>query len=309
MWECSYHLAKDAYFCLVESDVIEGVAGTGSVRMTLMHYAILLKFKRTNSAIQVYHSLGSSLSMSAFQAHLRACLDSGILTECVEPNPSELQHDWFGTMLNPDAFSQLNIGDSTSPLAPGQLLVLTNAFRSSFAEDVFTALDCADTWEPLESYRHPNFQYRHRLLRSPYLDRGLEPIRECVRIFTHEKTRSLVSDLSLRDCSAPPQFSTTWHLPGDYSLPHTDAGQNRTVAFVWHLAKRWEPSWGGSLYWCPTNDFLNTNFNTLSIFVVSPEHKHFVSTVTPYAREKRFAIAGWWRSSTTVDSRFSQPYK
>jgi Rps23 Pro-64 3,4-dihydroxylase Tpa1-like proline 4-hydroxylase len=92
-------------------------------------------------------------------------------------------------------------------------------------------------------------------------------------------------------------FSASWYLPGDHSLPHTDAiasggGARRQVAFIWHLAKDWQSEWGGALFWCPKTLYLPPVFNSLVLFNVGPGTSHFVTQVSPYAG-KRLAINGW----------------
>lgn len=90
----------------------------------------------------------------------------------------------------------------------------------------------------------------------------------------------------------------SYYKPGDYSLPHSDHKFQRTVAFVWHLSKRWRPEWGGSLYWAQRPlTYAPPSFNTLYIFTVSTASVHFVSPVTPYAEEKRLCFNGWWQAS------------
>ena len=72
----------------------------------------------------------------------------------------------------------------------------------------------------------------------------------------------------------------------------------RNVAFVWHLAKNWEPKWGGSFYWCSSLANLPASFNTLVLFNVNPRSVHLVTEVSPYAAGKRLAINGWWKASS-----------
>ena len=92
-------------------------------------------------------------------------------------------------------------------------------------------------------------------------------------------------------------FSASWYQSGDHSLPHTDktsnaAGENRQVAFVWHLAKEWRPEWGGALFWCPRSAYVPPQFNSLILFNVGDDSAHFVTTVSPDAQGKRLAING-----------------
>ena len=109
----------------------------------------------------------------------------------------------------------------------------------------------------------------------------------------------MATRLSGRSCVGPVQFSASWYLPGDYSLPHNDIAEsgkdsNRQLAYVWHLAKDWRSEWGGALYWCARAFYLPPVFNTLLIFNVGTESNHFVTQVSPYALGKRLAINGWW---------------
>jgi hypothetical protein len=56
----------------------------------------------------------------------------------------------------------------------------------------------------------------------------------------------------------------------------------------------------GGLYWAPeplANAYIHASFNTLVLFSVTPHSSHFVTTVSPHAREKRLAFNGWWQSS------------
>ena len=112
-------------------------------------------------------------------------------------------------------------------------------------------------------------------------------------------TRAWATRLSGRLCEGPTVFTASWYLPGDHSLPHTDAIRSgsdgrRQVAFVWHLAKDWQPEWGGALFWCPKALYLPPVFNTLVLFNVGPATSHFVTQVSPSAQGKRLAINGWW---------------
>jgi Rps23 Pro-64 3,4-dihydroxylase Tpa1-like proline 4-hydroxylase len=68
----------------------------------------------------------------------------------------------------------------------------------------------------------------------------------------------------------------------------------RQVAFIWHLTRDWRPGWGGELYWIPSDRYLAPGFNTLFLFTVGPDTRHFVTAVAPQATGKRLAVNGWW---------------
>lgn len=183
-------------------------------------------------------------------------------------------------------------------LRQGRLVVVRDAFQASFAERMHRCLDQADGWQPYEKFEE-RFQYRHHNLYDP----GSFPadLTWCRALFDGAAAKALAGDLSGRDCTGPLVFSASRYLPGDYSLPHTDAvghdGAVRQVAFIWHLARGWRPEWGGALYWCPRDLYLAPAFNTLVLFAVGPESYHFVTPVSPYATGKRLAINGWWTGS------------
>ena len=74
----------------------------------------------------------------------------------------------------------------------------------------------------------------------------------------------------------------------------------RTVAYVWHLSKGWQPEWGGGLYWADNAQnqrIYPASFNTLVLFLVTPSSSHFVTPVSRHAAGQRLAFNGWWQSS------------
>jgi Rps23 Pro-64 3,4-dihydroxylase Tpa1-like proline 4-hydroxylase len=198
-------------------------------------------------------------------------------------------------------------------LSAGRLVVIRDAFHQAFAEQMYRALDTCTSWRVHEKFED-DFHYHHHNL---YDEREYpSDLRWCRQIFSSPGTKSLASRLSGRSCDGPALFSASWYLPGDHSLPHTDAiarggaDTNRQIAFVWHLAKHWRPEWGGSLFWCPRSLYLPPVFNTLVLFNVGPDTSHFVTTVSPYAQGKRLAINGWWTGlGSTGDPRSSDPTK
>jgi hypothetical protein len=180
-------------------------------------------------------------------------------------------------------------------LAAGALVVIREAFEPAFAERIHRSLDKNTSWRLYEKYEK-HFHYHHHNL---YRENEYPPdLAWCAKVFDSAATRSWASRLSGRLCEGSTLFSASWYLPGDHSLPHTDAvaseGANRQVAFVWHLAKNWQSEWGGALFWCPNALYVPPAFNTLVLFNVGPGTSHFVTQVSPYAQGKRLAINGWW---------------
>lgn len=182
-------------------------------------------------------------------------------------------------------------------LAAGRLVILREAFHTTFAARVHACLDAADDWQLHEDYSRPPFHYRHHNLSD---ERRFPPdLTWCLRIFSSTPTRQLIGRLAERDCSGPTVLSASWYRPGDHSLPHNDlvghgGPECRQVAFIWHLTRGWQPGWGGDLYWCPADRYLAPGFNTLILFAIGPHTRHFVTTVAPHATGKRLAVNGWW---------------
>ena len=198
------------------------------------------------------------------------------------------------TYLNPAVTKHADV--IGAHLAAGRLVVIRDAFQPAFAERTYRSLHTCTAWQAYEKY-DPDFHYHHHNVYK--VDDFPADLAACRRVFDGHGSKALMSRLSGRDCRGPLAFSASWYLPGDHSLPHTDAvasaaDANRQVAFVWHLAKDWRSEWGGALFWCPRNLYLAPRFNTLVLFNVGPDSFHFVTTVSPYAESKRLTVNGWW---------------
>ena len=187
-------------------------------------------------------------------------------------------------------------------LAAGGLVAIRDAFEADFAERMHRSLDSCATWGLYEGYDEHFHYHHHNLYEVAEFPADLA---WCGKIFDSSETKALLTRLSGRGCPGPTEFSASWYLPGDHSLPHNDVGandanSNRQVAFVWHLAKDWRSEWGGALFWCSKGCYLPPVFNTLWLFNVGPESSHFVTHVSPYAQGKRLAINGWWTGQSST---------
>jgi len=89
----------------------------------------------------------------------------------------------------------------------------------------------------------------------------------------------------------------TMYAPGSFLLAHDDHVdvEDRRVAYVINLTRRWRPDWGGLLHFGDRDgnvtDSFFPHFNSLSLFAVP--QTHFVSYVPPFAEGERNAITGW----------------
>lgn len=89
----------------------------------------------------------------------------------------------------------------------------------------------------------------------------------------------------------------TMYSRGNFLTTHDDHvdREDRRLAYVINLTRRWRPDWGGLLQFTDADgsvlDTFFPHFNSLSLFQVP--QRHFVSYVAPYAMGERQAITGW----------------
>lgn len=97
--------------------------------------------------------------------------------------------------------------------------------------------------------------------------------------------------------SADAQY--TRYTPGHFLTRHRDDStrEDRRVAYVYSMSRGWHPDWGGLLQFFSDDgaprDAWTPTFNALALFDV--RHVHSVTFVTPFAREPRYSLTGWFR--------------
>ena len=90
----------------------------------------------------------------------------------------------------------------------------------------------------------------------------------------------------------------TRYTQGQYLTRHKDdiTAEGRRIAYVMGFSKDWHPDWGGLLHFFADDgtgrDFWTPTFNSLSLFDV--RHVHSVSYVTPFAKQQRLSLTGWF---------------
>lgn len=188
--------------------------------------------------------------------------------------------------------------DVGQKLRAGEIVVIRNAYKPEFAEAMYQELYETTAWSKNEDYCNDGYHFRHYNVydKKDYS----ELFQQTLQLFDSDETKKFATDLTGRDCTGDAVGSPSMYGSGDHSLPHTDHIGQRTIAYVWHLSKNWKPEWGGGLYWAQeplANAYLHASFNTLVLFSVTPHSAHFVTTVSPHAKEKRLAFNGWWQSS------------
>jgi Rps23 Pro-64 3,4-dihydroxylase Tpa1-like proline 4-hydroxylase len=240
----------------------------------------------------VFEELDSDLTFDQFRAVFERFVKIGVLS----PIPDE---DALAKRLRAvwrrDVFEDpKSLRYAKQALRSGRLVVVQNAFAPSYAEEIHAELVASCAWHPFEDVRKSrDFHFRHHNI---YGEMGAFPpvLAECRRLFDSARMKGLMGDLTGANTNGEATLAASHYMPGDYSLPHNDATGNRTVAYVWHLTKEWERSWGGHFYWCRTGSYFAPSFNTLLIFKVHKHSDHFVCPVSPYATGKRLTVNGWW---------------
>ena len=90
----------------------------------------------------------------------------------------------------------------------------------------------------------------------------------------------------------------TRYTQWQYLTRHKDdiTREGRRIAYVMCFSKNWHPDWGGLLHFFEDDgtprDFWIPTFNSLVLFDV--RHVHSVSYVTPFAKEQRLSLTGWF---------------
>lgn len=202
-------------------------------------------------------------------------------------------------VLNPHYKDPAVLKDLRARLRAGEVVILKDAFLPEVAETMHSVLSATENWDHNEDYFADGYHYRHFNIYDkndfPTLCKDMQK-----NIFESAETKEFMTELTGRDCMADTvSAAPSYYGSGDHSLPHTDHIGQRSVAFIWHLAKDWRPEWGGAMYWAQeplANAFHHASFNSLVLFSVTPHTAHFVTTVSPKAKEKRLGYNGWWHS-------------
>lgn len=142
--------------------------------------------------------------------------------------------------LSPRLFEDPSIlKDVGRRLREGEIVVIRDAFVPAFAEAMHRELLGTTSWTINENYLKDGYHYRHYNVydKAVYSDF----FNSTIDLLNSDKTKKFMSDLTGRDCTGDVIGSPSYYGPGDHSLPHTDHFGQRSVAYVWHLSKRWRP--------------------------------------------------------------------
>lgn len=118
-----------------------------------------------------------------------------------------------------------------------------------------------------------------------------------VRWMADEPFLGLMRDLADEPAINRVYAQATMYSRGNFLLAHDDhvETEQRRLAYVINLTRRWRPDWGGLLHFTDATgnvtDCYFPHFNSMSLFKVP--QTHFVSYVPPFAGGERNAITGW----------------
>jgi len=113
-----------------------------------------------------------------------------------------------------------------------------------------------------------------------------------------EEMLSFIAAISGRSDLNNADAHYTRYTPGQFLTRHKDdiTTEGRRIAYVMGFSKDWHPDWGGLLHFFADDgsgrDFWTPTFNSLSLFDV--RHVHSVSYVTPFAKQPRLSLTGWF---------------
>jgi Rps23 Pro-64 3,4-dihydroxylase Tpa1-like proline 4-hydroxylase len=154
-----------------------------------------------------------------------------------------------------------------------------------------------------DAARGVGFFYSGYQMRRALDDDASEQLAFLHRMFAFvnsDEMLSLVSAISGRDDLRSADAHYTRYTPGQYLTRHKDdiTSEGRRIAYVMSFTKDWHPDWGGLLHFFDDDgtprDFWVPVFNSLNLFDV--RHVHSVSYVTPFARNQRLSLTGWFCS-------------
>ncbi|MCY1008118.1 2OG-Fe(II) oxygenase [Nannocystis pusilla] len=290
MPESSYVLAPACVFRPGPDATVVALVGRRAFSLEPRAFQTLAAFAAPRTIAAAHATLGDPGSLDALAATVAGLVAQGLLVG--EGELAAAPAAWptsLADALDPAVLARQD--DIAAQLAAGRAVVIRDAMRRDLAERVGAALDAAGRWRVVEAFgRSPH--YRHHVLDED--DAAGPAVADCRALFGAAASRDLAAALSGRDCGGPLELGATRYVAGDFAAPHADHKLARTVAFVWHLARDWDASWGGQFVWCPSGAQVVPSFNTLIVFNVAAETVHAVTPVSPYARGKRLGVTGWW---------------
>jgi hypothetical protein len=271
-------------------DTIAVFGASVPIELPLAMFQVVMAFAETTTARQVFQSLDMDVDLAGFTSIVRHLSECGVLVRAASPDEQGnlRQSLGHGVLEDPSLGAEL-----AAAMQAGRAVVIPDALPPALAERVHQELDQSSRWW-VDEGGHDFFHYRNSVIDQLEVQGGA--LAECKRLFTSAATQRFIAEISGQDCSGPALAAAAWYRPGDYALPHSDSATHvsRTVAYIWYVTKNWRREWGGSLFWCPTGQYVSPGFNVLVMFNAFPSNMHCVCPVAPTATAKRLTINGFW---------------
>jgi hypothetical protein len=294
-----YRLAPLASIRMLENASFE--IGIGELKIVLPadRFQLLLTFATPSTLAAVREFVVEGGGDSVLENILHEFVEYRLIERVA--STAELEVGSIAQYLSPAYRSERTLTAIGNHLANGDCVLLKDAFEPEFADRMYRALDQYQDWRIDQDLSSRVFSHRYH--RIP--QRSLYPrdVQWCMNIFDSPETKELISRLTNRDCAGDVALAANLYLPGDYALPHSDSTGTRSVTFIWYLTTDWDPLWGGQLHWCPSWRIVQPSFNSLILFNVSEETRHYVAHVRPTARGRRYTLNGWWQAATKQQAR------
>lgn len=277
-----YQVTPNLKLSILDADSVAATGRGPMLQLSIPLLHVLMAFSDPTTAEQAFRALEVDVELEPFREIVRDLADRGLLTRDDQGDAPGLQ-EWLNPRISADALEHA--------VCAGRPVVIPDALPADLAAEVHRDLEQA-RWSIVEGEHY----------RNSVIDRldGASPVLTlCSRMFRSAATKRFAAEIAGEDCSGDAHASGAWYRPHDYAAPHSDASDGRrSLSFIWYLTRDWRSDWGGSLFWCPTGQFIRPGFNTLVMFRVSPTSLHAVCTVSPSATTRRLTVNGFWRRST-----------
>ena len=129
----------------------------------------------------------------------------------------------------------------------------------------------------------------------------LAPLQALFEFINGEQMLEFIRNVTGENAIVRADGQATRYTAGHYLTRHRDdpEDEHRRLAYILSLSDHWHPDWGGLLQFYEDDgtprDAWAPRFNSLSLFNV--RHVHSVTYVTPFAREPRLSMTGWFQTA------------
>lgn len=135
--------------------------------------------------------------------------------------------------------------------------------------------------------------------REKITDQSPEELSEVLSLLNSEFIINLIKKITNKLAITHVDAQATRFKVGDFLTRHIDKipGETRQIAYVLGLSPFWHPDWGGLLQFFENDGTpkmsWSPSYNSLTLFDVTKVHS--VTSIAPFAEQKRYSITGWFR--------------